>query len=59
MLFFVFTALFAAFIPEDIVGEMTQYWYAVRFQSWCVRAYGSCAFRRPDLKREFRSWRCR
>src|SRR5881396_2486305 len=36
MLFFVFTGLFAAFIPEDIVGEMTSIGTLFAFMLVCA-----------------------
>jgi APA family basic amino acid/polyamine antiporter len=41
-LFFVFTALFAAFIPESVVGEMTSIGTLFAFVLVCWRC-GSCA----------------
>ena len=53
MLFFVFTALFAAFVPGDIVGEMTSIGTLFAFMLvsagvWVLRV------KRPDLPRAFR-----
>ena len=53
MLFFVFTSLFAAFFPEDIVGEMTSIgtlfaFILVSAGVWILRV------RRPELERAFR-----
>jgi basic amino acid/polyamine antiporter, APA family len=53
LLFFVFTAVFAAFIPGDIVGEMTSIgtlfaFILVSAGVWIMRV------RRPDLERGFR-----
>jgi len=53
VLFFVFTAAFAAFVPGDIVGEMTSIGTLFAFMLvsagvWIMRA------RRPDLERGFR-----
>ena len=53
MLFFVFTGLFAGFIPEDIVGEMTSIgtlfaFVLVSIAVWILRR------RRPDLERAFK-----
>lgn len=53
MLFFVFTALFAAFIPEDIVGEMTSIGTLFAFILVCAGVW-ILRVRRPDLKREFK-----
>ncbi len=52
-LFFVFTAAFAAFVPGDVVGEMTSIGTLFAFMLvsagvWIMRA------RRPDLERGFR-----
>ena len=52
MLFFVFTAVFAAFVPGDIVGEMTSIGTLFAFMLvaagvWIMRV------RRPDLERGF------
>ena len=53
MLFFVFTAVFAAFVPGDIVGEMTSIGTLFAFMLvsagvWMMRV------KRPDLERGFR-----
>jgi APA family basic amino acid/polyamine antiporter len=53
MLFFVFTGLFAAFVPADVSGEMTSIGTLFAFilvcaGVWIIRA------RRPDLERGFR-----
>jgi APA family basic amino acid/polyamine antiporter len=53
MLFFLFTAAFAAFVPGDIVGEMTSIGTLFAFMLvsagvWIMRR------RRPDLERGFR-----
>ena len=53
MIFFVLTALFAAFIPGDIVGEMTSIGTLFAFMLvsagvWILRV------KRPDLQRSFR-----
>jgi APA family basic amino acid/polyamine antiporter len=53
MLFFVFTGIFAAFIPEDIVGEMTSIGTLFAFILVCAGVWILRA-RRPDLKRAFR-----
>src|SRR2546422_7067298 len=52
MLFFVFTGLFAAFLPEDIVGEMTSIGTLFAFILVCA---GEWIMRRrwPDLARGF------
>src|SRR3954447_6554961 len=51
-LFFVFTALFAAFIPGDIVGEMTSIGTLFAFMLVCAGVWIMRA-RRPDLPRGF------
>ena len=53
MLFFVFTGLFAAFIPEDIVGEMTSIGTLFAFSLVCAGVW-IMRVRRPDLERGFR-----
>src|SRR6266702_2161318 len=53
MLFFVFTALFAAFLPEDIVGEMTSIGTLFAFILVCIGVW-ILRRRRPDLPRAFR-----
>jgi len=53
MLFFVFTGLFAAFIPEDIVGEMTSIGTLFAFVLVCAGVW-ILRVQRPDLKRAFR-----
>jgi len=53
MLFFVFTALFGAFIPEDIVGEMTSIGTLFAFILVCAGVW-ILRRRRPDLVRAFR-----
>ena len=52
MLFFVFTSLFAAFIPEDIVGEMTSIGTLFAFILVCAGVW-ILRKRRPDLPRAF------
>src|SRR5260370_40984234 len=52
MLFFVFTALFGAFIPEDIVGEMTSIGTLFAFILVCAGVW-ILRVRRPDLPRAF------
>jgi basic amino acid/polyamine antiporter, APA family len=52
MLFFVFTGLFAAFLPEDIVGEMTSIGTLFAFILVCIGVWLMRA-RRPDLTRGF------
>jgi APA family basic amino acid/polyamine antiporter len=53
MLFFVFTGLFAAFLPEDIVGEMTSIGTLFAFILVCIGVW-ILRRRRPDLQRTFR-----
>jgi basic amino acid/polyamine antiporter, APA family len=53
MLFFVFTALFAAFLPDDIVGEMTSIGTLFAFILVCIGVWIMRA-RRPDLPRGFK-----
>src|SRR4051794_14390165 len=52
MIFFVFTALFAAFIPGDIVGEMTSIGTLFAFILVCIGVWIMRA-RRPDFTRGF------
>jgi APA family basic amino acid/polyamine antiporter len=52
MVFFVFTALFAAFIPGDIVGEMTSIGTLFAFILVCIGVWIMRA-RRPDVPRGF------
>jgi APA family basic amino acid/polyamine antiporter len=52
MLFFVFTSLFAAFVPVDIVGEMTSIGTLFAFILVCAGVW-IMRSRRPDLKRGF------
>jgi APA family basic amino acid/polyamine antiporter len=51
-LFFVFTALFAGFIPGDIVGEMTSIGTLFAFMLVCAGVW-IMRKRRPDLERAF------
>jgi basic amino acid/polyamine antiporter, APA family len=53
LLFFVFTGLFAAFIPEDIVGEMTSIGTLFAFILVCLGVW-IMRVRRPDVERGFR-----
>jgi APA family basic amino acid/polyamine antiporter len=53
MLFFVFTGLFAGFIPEDIVGEMTSIGTLFAFILVCIGVW-LLRRRRPDLQRAFK-----
>jgi APA family basic amino acid/polyamine antiporter len=52
MLFFVFTGLFAAFIPEDIVGEMTSIGTLFAFILVCAGVW-IMRNKRPDIARGF------
>jgi len=52
MLFFVFTGLFAGFIPEDIVGEMTSIGTLFAFILVCIGVW-MMRVQRPDVKRGF------
>jgi basic amino acid/polyamine antiporter, APA family len=52
MLFFVFTGAFAAFVPEDIVGEMTSIGTLFAFMLVCAGVW-IMRKRRPDLERGF------
>jgi APA family basic amino acid/polyamine antiporter len=52
VLFFVFTGLFAAFIPEDIVGEMTSIGTLFAFILVCAGVW-IMRRKRPDLPRGF------
>jgi APA family basic amino acid/polyamine antiporter len=52
MLFFVFTALFAAFLPESIVGEMTSIGTLFAFILVCAGVW-IMRRRRPDIARGF------
>jgi APA family basic amino acid/polyamine antiporter len=53
MLFFVFTSLFAAFLPEDIVGEMTSIGTLFAFILVCIGVW-ILRRRSPELPRAFR-----
>src|SRR2546426_495653 len=53
MLFFVFTGIFALFIPEDVVGEMTSIGTLFAFILVCAGVW-IMRSRRPDLERGFR-----
>jgi hypothetical protein len=53
IVFFVFTGLFAAFIPGDIVGEMTSIGTLFAFILVCIGVW-IIRQRRPDLERGFR-----
>jgi APA family basic amino acid/polyamine antiporter len=52
VVFFVFTAVFAAFVPGDIVGEMTSIGTLFAFMLVCAGVW-IMRVRRPDLKRGF------
>ena len=52
VIFFVFTALFAAFVPGNIVGEMTSIGTLFAFSLVCAGVW-IIRRRRPDLKRGF------
>ena len=52
LLFFVFTAVFAAFIPDDIVGEMTSIGTLFAFMLVCAGVW-IMRVRRPDIPRGF------
>jgi APA family basic amino acid/polyamine antiporter len=52
-LFFLFTAIFGAFIPEDIVGEMTSIGTLFAFVLVCAGVW-ILRVKRPDLERAFR-----
>jgi len=54
MLFFVFTALFGAFLPEDIVGEMTSIGTLFAFILVCAGVW-ILRVRRPDIERAFKA----
>jgi APA family basic amino acid/polyamine antiporter len=51
-LFFVFTSLFAAFIPDDIVGEMTSIGTLFAFILVCIGVW-IMRVKRPDIPRGF------
>jgi APA family basic amino acid/polyamine antiporter len=53
-LFFVFTALFGAFLPEDIVGEMTSIGTLFAFVLVCAGVW-ILRVRRPDIERAFKA----
>ena len=53
MLFFGFTSVFAAFVPGDVVGEMTSIGTLFAFMLVCVGVW-IMRHRRPDLPRGFR-----
>src|SRR5881409_2281067 len=53
ILFFLFTGMFGAFIPEDIVGEMTSIGTLFAFMLVCAGVW-ILRRRRPDLQRAFK-----
>src|SRR5437879_3083296 len=53
VLFFVFTGIFAAFIPEDVVGEMTRIGTLFAFILVCAGVW-IMRVRNPELERGFR-----
>lgn len=53
VLFFVFTAAFAAFVPGDIVGEMTSIGTLFAFMLVCAGTW-IMRIKRPDIPRGFR-----
>jgi APA family basic amino acid/polyamine antiporter len=53
ILFFVFTALFAAFIPDSVVGDMTSIGTLFAFMLVCAGVW-MLRVKRPDLPRAFR-----
>jgi basic amino acid/polyamine antiporter, APA family len=53
MLFFVFTSLFAAFLPESIVGDMTSIGTLFAFILVCIGVW-ILRVRRPELPRAFK-----
>ena len=52
-LFFGFTGLFAAFVPEDIVGDMTSIGTLFAFMLVCIGAW-VMRVKEPQMKRQFR-----
>lgn len=54
MLFFVFTSLFGAFVPKDIVGETTSIGALFAFILVCAGVW-VLRVRRPDLERAFKT----
>jgi APA family basic amino acid/polyamine antiporter len=54
MLFFVFTSLFAAFIPDSVVGDMTSIGTLFAFILVCAGVW-ILRVKRPELTRAFRA----
>jgi APA family basic amino acid/polyamine antiporter len=54
LLFFVFVGFFAAFLPEDIVGDMTSIGTLFAFILVCAGVW-ILRVRHPDLQRQFRT----
>jgi len=52
-LFFAFTGVFAAFVPEDIVGDMTSIGTLFAFILVCIGVW-VMRYKEPDMKRQFR-----
>src|SRR6266513_1343173 len=53
MIFFIFTGIFAAFVPEDVVGEMTSIGTLFAFILVCAGVW-IMRVRNPELERGFR-----
>src|SRR5688572_4446716 len=53
LIFFVFTAVFAAFIPDSVVGDMTSIGTLFAFMLVCAGVW-IMRVRRPEIKRGFR-----
>src|SRR5438105_11039193 len=53
MIFFVFTSLFAAFIPDSVVGDMTSIGTLFAFMLVCAGVW-ILRVKRPELQRSFR-----
>jgi len=53
MLFFAFTSAFAAFVPGDIVGEMTSIGTLFAFMLVCAGVW-MLRYKRPELERKFK-----
>jgi APA family basic amino acid/polyamine antiporter len=53
LLFFIFTGIFAAFVPEDVVGEMTSIGTLFAFMLVCAGVW-IIRVRSPELERGFR-----